>query len=195
MSRFYRPPLRRGIVDRGLVAVGLVVFVLDQLTKQVITQGLGPDAPQNSVEVAGSFLRLSYVTNTGAAFGLFPEGTVVFTLVALIAVPLLLFSRLFLAVDNLLVRLSLGLLLGGALGNLVDRLRLGYVVDFVDVGIEQLRWPSFNVADSAFVVGVAILALYMLFWTPTADEPRQSQSSAASQQRGPEDRSDRACVA
>ncbi len=169
MSAPARSSRRRGLIDLGLVAIGLAVFALDQVTKREVALALGPGAPQNSVDVLGSFVRLSYTTNSGAAFGLFPDRTIVFTLVALLAVPLLLFSRLFISFDSRLVQFSLGLLLGGTIGNLADRARLGYVVDFVDVGINQARWPSFNVADSAFVVGVIILGIYMLFLAPEGE--------------------------
>lgn len=183
MSTSTPPPARRGILDLGLVAVGVGILAVDQLTKHLVTQSLGPGAPEHSTEVLGSFFRLSYTTNTGAAFGMFPEKTIVFTLIAALAVPLLLFSRLFIAEDSLLVRLSLGLLLGGTLGNLVDRIRLGHVVDFIDVGIDQLRWYSFNVADSAFVVGVTILAFYMLFLAEDG-EPQSATRGLASRRAG-----------
>ena len=186
MSSSARPPSHRSPVDLGIIVVGLAILALDQLAKRQVVLGLGPGAPQNSVEVIGSYVRLAYTTNTGAAFGLFPERTVVFTVVALLAIPLLVFSRFFICVDSLLVRFCLGLLLGGTLGNLVDRLRLGYVVDFIDVGIEQARWPSFNVADSAFVVGVAVLALYMLLWAP--EEVDRSEAEPTGQAGSPEDR-------
>ena len=181
MSSSARSPLRRSPVDLGIIVVGLAILALDQWAKRQVVLGLGPGAPQSSIEVVGSYIRLAYTTNTGAAFGLFPERTIVFTVVALLAVPLLVFSRLFVPADSPVVRYSLGLLLGGTLGNLVDRLRLGYVVDFVDVGINQARWPSFNVADSAFVVGVAVLALYMLFWAP--EEVDRSEAGPAGQTR------------
>lgn len=165
---------RRTLFDFVILAVGLLVFALDQLTKHLVSQSLGPGAPQHSIEVVGTFLRFSYTTNSGAAFGMFPQGTAVFTAIAILAVPLLLFSRLLIDSDSPLIRFSLGLLLGGTLGNLADRLRLGYVVDFIDAGIGQLRWYSFNVADSAFVIGVAVLAVYMAFLAP--DGERQDDS-------------------
>ncbi len=179
-------------IDLAIVLVGLVAFALDQITKHQVVLSLGPTAPRNSVEVLGSYVRLAYTTNSGAAFGLFPERTVVITAVALVAVPLLVFSRLLFTVDSPLVRFSLGLLLGGALGNLVDRVRLGYVVDFVDVGINQTRWPSFNVADSSFVIGVAILIFYMLFLAP--DEGDGREAARTEPEAGPSDQIGRRSV-
>jgi signal peptidase II len=147
----------------GVLVTAIVVVVLDQLTKYWISQTLGRPDQVHSVEVVGEVIRLSYTTNTGAAFGMFPAGTLFFTIVALIAVPVLLFARGYVNTRAWWMTVVFGMLMGGALGNLVDRLRLGHVVDFIDVGIGSIRWWSFNVADSSFVVGVIILALYLSF--------------------------------
>ncbi|MCL5025082.1 MAG: signal peptidase II, partial [Chloroflexi bacterium] len=85
-----------------------------------------------------------------------------FTLIAAAAIPIILLAQRELRRYGWPVQLTLGLLLGGTLGNLTDRLRLGFVVDFIDVGVGNLRWPTFNVADSAFVIGVGILLIYFL---------------------------------
>lgn len=146
----------------------MLVFVVDQATKLLARQYLNPETGLGQVDVVGSWLRLTYATNTGAAFGIFPDRTLLFTVVALAAVPVLILCQRYLPVTGWPARLSLGLLLGGTVGNLVDRLRYGYVVDFIDAGINSLRWPTFNVADSAFVVGIFILAGYLLFFTETS---------------------------
>lgn len=163
------------LIDPLVLVIGLVITVLDQLTKQWIVQMIGPSSVRHQIEVMGDLVRLSYVTNTGAAFGLFQGKTPILTLASLVAVPVLVFSPLVFPRATLLIRLAVGLLLGGAVGNLLDRVRLGYVVDFVDVGIGNLRWPSFNVADSSFVVGVTILAIYLLF--ASEEEPAAEPSS------------------
>ena len=145
----------------GVIATALVVLALDQLTKTWITQFLGrPDGP-HSVEVVGDVVRLSYTTNTGAAFGMFPAGTVFFTIVALVATPILLVARSYVSERAWWMTIVFGMMLGGTLGNLLDRLRLGRVTDFIDIGVGSVRWWSFNVADSSFVVGVILLALYL----------------------------------
>ena len=144
------------LVDPIFLSVGAVVFVTDQVTKSIIVSTIGSIGPR-SVEVLGDYVRLSFATNSGSAFGLIQNSSGVLAMISLLVVPALFFSRAFLSDPSLVVRLCLGLLVGGAIGNLVDRLRLGYVVDFVDVGIGHLRWPAFNVADSAFVVGVITL--------------------------------------
>lgn len=168
----------RPLVDLLIVAVGLVVLGLDQWTKSLAVLNLGPAAAQHSVEVLGDFFRFSYTTNTGAAFGMLQGGTVLFTVIAIAAVPLFVLSPRLIGTSSLFVRGTLGLLLGGALGNLVDRIHLGHVVDFVDVGVGSTRFWTFNVADSAFVVGVALLAIYMLFFAPPDEQADDSAPAA-----------------
>ncbi len=163
--------------DPVVLIIAAIVLVLDQVTKAIIVATIAPPGPR-SVEVAGDFIRLSFVTNTGAAFGLFEGRAEALAVVSLIAVPALLLSRAYLSDQRLLMRICLGMLVGGALGNLIDRIRLGYVVDFVDVGIGSLRWPSFNVADSSFVVGViVIIALSTIFSAAKRAEVSEPRSS------------------
>ncbi len=158
-------------VDPGVVATALVVLALDQVTKAWVTQTLGQAGQPHSLEIVGSWVRLSYTTNTGAAFGMFPAGTLFFTVVALVAAPILLVARSYVSVRAWWMTVVFGMLLGGTLGNLLDRVRLGHVVDFIDVGIGDLRWWSFNVADSSFVVGVIILAIYLSLASDHAKQP------------------------
>lgn len=139
-----------------LLGLALFVVVVDQVTKRVATDKL-----QNGrvVDLLGGAVRLDYTLNTGAAFGVFRTGGLFFVAVALaVSLGIVIYYRR-VAASSLLVRGALGLILGGAVGNLIDRVRLGYVVDFID-----LRWwPVFNVADSAIVLGVALLAANALF--------------------------------
>lgn len=160
------------------LGTALLVYLADQATKRWIVATLGASGGRATVPVVGDWLRLSYVTNTGAAFGLFPDQALFFSLVAIGAVPLLVYLNRYVPPGQWLARLSLGLLLGGTLGNLTDRLRLGYVVDFIDAGIHHLRWPAFNLADSAFVIGVALLA-WRILRAPEFDEGRRDRRSAA----------------
>jgi signal peptidase II len=163
-------------VSPGVVATAAVVVALDQLTKAWVTQTLGQPDQVHSVEVIGNWVRLSYTTNTGAAFGMFPAGTWFFAAVALIAAPILLVARSYVSDRAWWMTVVFGMLLGGTLGNLLDRLRLGRVTDFIDVGVGTLRWPSFNVADSSFVVGVILLAIYLSFVAEDAERPQSEQS-------------------
>ena len=143
------------IVARYLVLIGcaLSILVLDQVLKALVVRSLQHG---HYIDLLGGLIRLDFTRNSGAAFGLFQSGGFVFAAVAiLVSLGILVFYRR-IADSSVLVRLALGLILGGALGNLVDRVRLGYVVDYVD-----LRWwYVFNLADSAIVVGVGLLLLH-----------------------------------
>lgn len=158
----------RRIVLVGIVA--LVVFGLDRLTKLAVGSSL---AVGTSVDVLGEWVRISHVTNTGAAFGLLPERTTVLSILSVVAVCAIVFYYRKLAADSPLIAATLGMQLGGAFGNLVDRIGQGYVIDFVDVGIPGgPRFWAFNVADSSIVVG--IIAVTALLWL---QERRQSRDA------------------
>jgi signal peptidase II len=169
---------RPSLFDPVFLAVAAALLVLDQLTKAWITAALGPGAARQSIEIVGDVVRLGYTTNTGAAFGIGQNRSFIFTIVALVAIPAIAFFNRSITPRSLLTRICLGALLGGALGNLVDRLRLGFVVDFVDVGIGDLRWPSFNVADSSFVVGIIVLSIYLFLTDPSRASGRESADRA-----------------
>ena len=146
------------------------IFVADQLTKQVILNWLryGESWP------ADGFLRFTHARNTGAAFSLFEGQSTILSIVAILAVGLILWLYKTSGGGSLLLRLALALQLGGAFGNLLDRFRYGYVVDFFDVG----PWPIFNVADSAISVGIAFLIAYIVFG-PTSDTPSDAEQATA----------------
>ncbi|HEY3082954.1 MAG TPA: signal peptidase II [Chloroflexota bacterium] len=158
--------MARGWLDRLFLGTAGAVYLTDQITKEWATRTLGSASGRQSIEILGDGLRLSYTTNTGAAFGFLPSGSALFTVIAVVAVPVIWYFNRTIHPRTALTRICLGGLMGGALGNLTDRLRHGYVVDFIDAGVGTLRWPAFNVADSAFVVGVIALSLYMLFLEP-----------------------------
>jgi signal peptidase II len=134
----------------GLAAL---VLVVDQLTKAWLTSFL---APGQSVEVAGDLIRLVHGQNAGGLFGLFQGQALPFALVSLVVVGLIVAYHARSGHDRYL-SITLGLLLGGAVGNLLDRVRLGYVVDFVDAGLGSLRWYTFNVADAAISFAILLL--------------------------------------
>jgi signal peptidase II len=154
---------------RGLLFLGLaaLVVIADRITKRVMEDRL---RGQPSVPVVDDILRLTYVENRGAAFGLLQDQTTFFVLVGILVIGVIAASYRYLPRSGFLLHLALGLQLGGAIGNLIDRIRQGYVVDFVDFGYHANWWPVFNVADSAIVVGVALLALNALSPNP-ADHP------------------------
>lgn len=137
----------------------LLVVAADQLTKIWIRSNL---AVGQSVPERG-FFQITHIHNTGAAFGLFPDHSFLLTIVASAGIVLLLVYALFIRrrfpfLDNMPCWIALGLILGGTIGNLIDRLRLGYVDDFISVGI----WPSFNIADSGVTVGALMVAYFLL---------------------------------
>lgn len=136
----------------------------DQVTKQVVRQGLAPGQSLVLSRPLGRVFSVTYVTNSGAAFGLFPGWSQVFVVIAVIVIVALIWYYVQLSDGQWLVQLALGLQLGGAIGNLIDRLRFGgSVVDFIDLNFWPLaRWPVFNIADSSIVVGVTLLTLLMI---------------------------------
>ena len=158
--------LARRLVASVLIAAG--VLAADQLTKW-LAQTYLTQVPEQSIPIIGELVRLTYVANRGAAFGILQNQTVFFVVVGIGVIAVIVASYRYFPVSGVLLNLALGLQLGGAVGNLIDRVRHGYVVDFIDVALRRpgtsampLEWPVFNVADSAIVVGVGILALHLM---------------------------------
>ena len=146
-----------------LAIIGSVI-VLDQLTKVVLKRALELHEYR---PVLDGFLSISHVRNRGAAFGILSEAGLPYqgpllSLVSLLALGAIAVYSLRLPREARLPRLALALVLGGAIGNLIDRIRFGYVVDFIHVYYRQHVWPDFNLADSAISVGVVLLVLDML---------------------------------
>ncbi|HEV7661993.1 MAG TPA: signal peptidase II [Chloroflexota bacterium] len=156
-----RTPRTRSLPLRGMLFLGLaaVVVIADQATKRVASDRL---EGRESVHVVDDVLRFTYVVNRGAAFGLLQDQTAFFVFVGVLVIGVIVASYRYLPRSGFRLHLALGLQLGGAIGNLIDRIRQGYVVDFVDFGYRSNWWPVFNVADSAIVIGVALLALNAL---------------------------------
>ena len=108
-------------------------------------------------------LSLTYVRNTGSAFGLFANQAFLLILVAIVGLVAILLLYRYLSKSSILSISALGLIFGGAIGNLIDRLRFGYVTDFVDVRLwHDFHWPAFNVADSAITVGSIVLVIFIV---------------------------------
>ena len=146
----------------GLIAIAVVV--LDQITKHLIDSRM---LLHDSIPVIGGFFSITYVKNPGAAFGFLAGASplfraVFFIGVTLAAIILILYYMRKMKVEDALVIVPLSLILGGAVGNLIDRVRLGEVIDFLDAHWYQHHWPAFNVADSLICVGVFLLAFDML---------------------------------
>jgi len=147
----------------AVLVIAGAVLALDQVTKYVVLARLVPGAP---LVVLDDFLNLTLVRNPGLAFGVLAGVPLAWRwVVATLSIAaLLVLGRLalrMLPASGWLGRLSLGLIFGGAIGNLIDRARWGSVVDFIDVYWKSYHWPAFNVADSSISVGVALLALQL----------------------------------
>lgn len=162
-----------------LPLVAVLIVLVDQLSKHWVLTWL---VEGESWEIAAwltPIVQFTHVTNTGAAFGLFPGLSTVFLIVAIVVIVAIVIYGHHVPSGLWLPRIALGMQLGGALGNLVDRLRLGSVVDFIDVQIWPFRtFPIFNVADSSIVIGVTILFLVMVW------EERQERAQVGISESG-----------
>ena len=145
------------------VALGTAALVvgLDQLSKAIVAAEM---RLHDTIPLVDCFAALTYVRNTGAAFGLLAGRAVAlrvpfFLLVSAIAVVLLVWFLRSVPAERRLIVAACGAVAGGAIGNMIDRVRLGEVIDFVDLSIGAYHWPAFNVADSAITIGVVVLCL------------------------------------
>ena len=149
-----------------LIVIALAVVGLDQLTKYLVRANmeLGQSIPREGL------FRLTYITNTGGAFGILANQAFLLALVAIIGVSVFLFYLRYIPLESRLLKVGLGLDFGGAVGNLIDRLRFeGKVTDFIYIGD---WWPVFNVADMSIVVGTILIAYYLLFVASKKASPR-----------------------
>jgi len=141
------------------IAIAVAVVIVDQLTKSWLVANVQPGG---AIEIAGDWLRLIHGRNDGGLFGLFGGSAAVLAIASLGVIGLIVAYHAR-SKPNVVLSIALGLLLGGAIGNLIDRLRFGYVIDFVDAGIGTLRFYTFNVADSAISIAILLLILLALF--------------------------------
>ncbi len=141
---------------RKLLIIVCSIIILDQLTKRLVASMMELG---QSVTLINNFLYLTYVRNPGAAFGMFPYQTAFFIAITLVVAVLILYYYRYLSEDHRWMRLGLSLQLGGALGNLIDRVTVAYVIDFINF----TAWPPvFNLADTAIVLGIGIFLV--AFW-------------------------------
>ena len=156
------------MTERGLrgsyVWIMAAIVAFDQASKLIVDRWM---ALHESLEVIDGYLRLTYVRNRGAAFGILsdaelPYQSVLFSVLSLAALAAIAVYAWRLPVESRLPKTALALIMGGAVGNLIDRMRLGYVIDFVDAHVGTYHWPAFNVADSAISIGVVLLIVDML---------------------------------
>jgi len=142
----------------------LFVLIADQITKIVVSQTI---SPYTNIAIIPGFFNLTHIHNRGAIFGFFsrsggPFVSILLTLASLAALSFVIYYFLKTPPTEKMMKISLSLILGGALGNLIDRVLKGYVVDFADFYIKQWHWPAFNVADASITVGALCLIFVLL---------------------------------
>jgi signal peptidase II len=144
------------------IGIALLVIAVDQLTKWWILERVM--VPPRAIEIT-SFFNLVMVWNTGISFGLFSTGSplnaVFLSLLALLIVVILLVWLY--RTENLFIGTAIGFIIGGAIGNVIDRVRFGAVADFLDFHVAGYHWPAFNVADSMITIGAAMIVVDALF--------------------------------
>jgi signal peptidase II len=172
---------------RGGFYVGIAgaIVALDQVAKALVDRYLSLHESRTIVE---GLARFTYVQNRGAAFGILsdadlPYQSLLFSVVSILALGAIAVYAWRLPVTSRLPQTALALIMGGAVGNLLDRMRLGYVIDYVDVYWGRHHWPAFNVADSAISIGVALLVIDILR-SPQADSAKPEMTPNAATQGG-----------
>lgn len=148
--------------------IAIFVIALDQITKYIVVRHM--DQGQ-SIELISGFLYLTSHRNAGAAFGILQGQMWLFYIATVVVVGVIVYMIITQAKESRFFGISLGLVLGGAIGNFIDRLLEGEVVDFIDVFIFTYNFPIFNVADMALVIGVGLMMIYFIL-----EEKRQGKS-------------------
>lgn len=144
--------------------IALAVAVIDQYTKALAIKKIA----SGSVPVINGIFHFTYVENTGAAFGIFKNGNAIFMAITAVILVGIIVALIFIKPENICIKVSSGLILGGAIGNLFDRILRGYVIDFFD--FKAINYPVFNVADSFIVIGAIILCVYFIFFEKKAKD-------------------------
>jgi signal peptidase II len=150
-----------------LLLTALALLIADQVTKALVVADLAVGQRVNAI---GDVVQIWHAQNRGAAFSLFQGGTLVFLVVSVLSVGLVVYFHRGLRGRSPWLHVVLGMVLGGTLGNFVDRLRQGYVTDWLSVGVGDTRWPTFNIADASVVVGIGILVVYLFLTNPDRRE-------------------------
>ena len=164
-----------------LVTVTATIVMLDQVIKHIIHVSM---SLHQSIPVIEGFFHLTYIRNPGAAFGIMAESSGAFRFAFFLVtstIALVLLGLIFVGLpkDDWYGHLSVAAIFGGAIGNLIDRIRFGEVIDFLDVFVQSHHWPAFNVADSAISVGVVALILNFSFGSLSATLPSDSKRPPA----------------
>jgi len=158
-----------------ILLFSIVVVVLDQITKLLVRYNFEYGKP---LKIVGDFVRLTYIENPGMAFGIQVGNQIFFTVFATLASLVIFIYIVRARNDKFSTRFALSLILGGAIGNLIDRFLYAKVVDFIDIGIGNTRWPIFNVADSSVTIGMIILVSLVLFDKSPKNEEENEEVTA-----------------
>ena len=161
----------------AIVTIAAVIVGLDQWTKWLVRANIpaGQSWLPDSLQWLSSYARIVHWYNRGAAFGMFQEGSMVFTILAFIVIAAILYYYPQVSHVDWPLRLAMSMQLGGALGNLIDRLTIGHVTDFISIG----TFPVFNIADSSISVGCVVLLLGV-WWQERVAKREKAQAAAAS---------------
>ncbi len=163
-----------------VLSVGALVLLLDRYSKTWVLENLELYESWSPIPALAPFFTFFHATNTGMSFGMFRGGGEILKIVAAVAVVAILIYSIRKGNSSWIVNISLGMMLGGAAGNLYDRLVYGHVIDFLDFRVPGVfHFATFNVADSALVVGTIILATYMLFEDRKQTAENQSRTDQA----------------
>ncbi len=161
--------------------ITLIFLSLDQFSKLWVK---GTLYFGDRIIVIPGILDITYVENSGGAFGIFgglsaPYKTIIFTVFALAAIALILYYIIKITLDSPSIYWGLALILSGAIGNFVDRLRLGYVVDFINLHYKNYHWPVFNVADMTICIGLAVIGISYLFLSSKEKKEKKALSNVS----------------
>ena len=156
-----------------LFLIAAVIVLVDQFTKFWVETNLPPNTSWAPFPQYAEFFQLTHVFNTGAAFGMFAGGGYIFAIIAIVVATVIIVYNYNLPAGMFALRLALGFQLGGALGNFIDRLRIGHVTDFMDV---TPFFYIFNIADTSIICGVIVLV--WLMWQERREELRQAEQAA-----------------
>jgi len=146
---------RNILMNVYFLVTAILVLVADQITKNLVIERV----PENSsIEIVRGFLYITHVKNSGAAFGMFQGYTNILAIISMVAIVLIIILKVILKLDFAFYNVSLGFILGGAIGNLIDRYFMGEVTDFINLTFI----PVFNIADSSLVIGFCLLIILII---------------------------------
>lgn len=157
-----------------LIFISLIVIFCDQISKIIVSKRMHLG---QSINIIGQYLRITYVKNPNAAFGI-PVGSPLLMIILTSIATILLIAYFFrLKDEGKLIYVGLAMIIGGAIGNLIDRFYMRQVIDFIEVGVKRFKWPVFNFADSFVTIGIVIIIWVWIFGRKRTDSGKISLTS------------------